>query len=182
MRCFGTLLIVVACASSCSFSILAANDERPTAETPSDESSSKRTCRKQVNCNRTSPATSWTLKRSKRYRLQNLRQGNHAKGTANHRSCVDLIQAIWGTMRSFFRHEFETRSHARRLAATIAALACMSLIRSAPFANSHSSHLVSDTVMLSEAKHLWLLERILFRDDQRFFASLRMTSINHSNS
>src|SRR5438094_203338 len=41
MRYFGTLLIIVACASSCSFSILAANDERPTAETPSDESSSK---------------------------------------------------------------------------------------------------------------------------------------------
>jgi SH3 domain-containing protein/tetratricopeptide repeat protein len=41
MKYFGTLLFIVACATSCSFSILAATDQRATAETPSDESSSK---------------------------------------------------------------------------------------------------------------------------------------------
>ncbi len=41
MRYLGTVLIIVACASIFSFSIPAANDEQPAAESPSEESSSK---------------------------------------------------------------------------------------------------------------------------------------------
>jgi hypothetical protein len=41
MRYISTLLIIVACAVSSSFSIPAANDLRPAAESPSEESSSE---------------------------------------------------------------------------------------------------------------------------------------------
>jgi hypothetical protein len=36
-------------------------------------------------------------------------------------------------------------------------------------------HVITDAVMLSEAKHLWLLSLSRRRNDQRFFASLRLT-------
>jgi hypothetical protein len=41
MKSFLIFVAIVACAISCGFSTLVADDERPTAETPSDESSSK---------------------------------------------------------------------------------------------------------------------------------------------
>src|SRR6266545_5861415 len=41
MRSFLTFVVSVACALSCGFWVLAANEERPAAESPSEESSSK---------------------------------------------------------------------------------------------------------------------------------------------
>ena len=53
-----------------------------------------------------------------------------------------------------------------------------SFLINAPVATTLRAPLTKGTVMLSEAKHLWLFACVIDpENDQRFFASLRMTSM-----